>query len=340
MPTFSDSESIITCSRNDHSRMRRTVAHAFSEKALREQEPILESYVDTLISRLKDKSADGPVDVVEWFNWTTFDIMGDLTYSSPFDCLKEGQYHEWVSQIFLGIKGFPWMQAALHYNIASLRKYLTPKRLVEARERSERQSFASVESRINMGSSDRKDFMSYILRHNDDKGMSEGEIKQTAIILTIAGSETTATFLSGLIYLVLRNKRAYDRLVKEVRDRFQSYADINMLSTNDFTYMPAVVSETFRYYPPSPNCHPRIVPGEGEVIQGNFVPGDTTVGVYQWCAGHDPRNFYNPEEFLPERYLAEKDHLPGDVAASFFEDDKKQAVQPFSFGPRNCLGKK
>lgn len=43
------------------------------------------------------------------------------------------------------------------------------------------------------------------------------------------------------------------------------------------------------------------------------------------------RNFKDPEVFVPERWLPE-----GQVE---FASDKKSVVQPFSFGPRNCIGK-
>lgn len=46
--------SIINAPYNDHRLIRRLLSHAFSETALREQEPVLQSYVDTLIRRLHE----------------------------------------------------------------------------------------------------------------------------------------------------------------------------------------------------------------------------------------------------------------------------------------------
>jgi cytochrome P450 len=45
---------------------------------------------------------------------------------------------------------------------------------------------------------------------------------------------------------------------------------------------------------------------------------------------HSPDNFRDPDSFIPERFL-------GDLR---FINDKKNALNPFSTGPRNCLGKK
>lgn len=42
------------------------------------------------------------------------------------------------------------------------------------------------------------------------------------------------------------------------------------------------------------------------------------------------KNFRDPWSFIPERWTGDER----------FATDEKQAFQPFSFGPRNCLGKK
>ena len=46
-------------------------------------------------------------------------------------------------------------------------------------------------------------------------------------------------------------------------------------------------------------------------------------------------NFHAPERFLPERWLPE---ARTDPASPFFLD-KRDVVQPFSAGPRNCIGR-
>ncbi|KIX06698.1 uncharacterized protein Z518_04674 [Rhinocladiella mackenziei CBS 650.93] len=339
LPTFKGTDSIITAAHKDHIRMRRTVAYAFSEKALREQEHLLQGYVDLMISRLKDKCSECPQNLVNWYNWCTFDMMGDLTFAEPFGCLKEGQYHNWVRMIFDGVKAYPWVQAAVYYNLIWFVNWVTPKHLAEAKRNADANAYAKLDRRLEKKDLNRKDFMSYILRHNDEKGLSLPEMQETAVILIIAGSETTATFLSGATYYILRHPAVYTRLVREIRHLFSNYEDITMVKTNELKYLPAIVEETFRIYPPSPNAFPRIVPGKGEWIEGRWVPGNTTVGVNQYSASRDPRNFFEPEKFLPERWLPQSMHAGGDLPAENFAADQKQVVQPFSFGPRNCIGR-
>ena len=79
--------------------MRRLLSHAFSEAALQEQEPLITSYFDLLIHKLHEQiagPADGVVDIVRWYNFTTFDLIGDLCFGESFHALENGEYHYWV----------------------------------------------------------------------------------------------------------------------------------------------------------------------------------------------------------------------------------------------------
>ena len=83
------------------------MAHAFAESSLREQESLIHGYCDLLIKRLHDQiegPSKGNVDIVAWFNFTTFDIVGDLQFGEPFGGLERGEYHPWISTIFDSLK--------------------------------------------------------------------------------------------------------------------------------------------------------------------------------------------------------------------------------------------
>lgn len=41
-------------------------------------------YIEFLIERLRERATSAEIiDLVQWFNFTTFDIVGDLTWASP-----------------------------------------------------------------------------------------------------------------------------------------------------------------------------------------------------------------------------------------------------------------
>lgn len=122
----------------------------------------------------------------------------------------------------------PFIHAANYFRILPLLLWTLPPSVTKGKRQADANADEKVERRIVKGDLERNDFFSYILRHNTKGEISMEECKETAGILILAGSETTATFLVGALYLILRHLRTYDRLVKEVRGSFSSAADITL----------------------------------------------------------------------------------------------------------------
>lgn len=331
--------SIVVSGEADHSRMRRSLSYAFSDKALREQEQLVMGYVDLLINRLTEQAEKGiSVDIMRWYNFITFDVITDLAFGEPLYCLRDNKYHEWVNLVVRNTKSLPIFATQNKYLL--FRYYDKFRNLfvdTQAHVRARKEFFdlaqARVTSRLNSEST-RPDFFTYILQNQEkeNKALTRAEMDSNAVVFLIAGSETTATALSGTTFLLLRNKAAYTRLVAEIRSTFKSSADINIDAGNNIPYLLAVLQEGLRYYPPVATGFPRVVPGQGQEISGHYISGGTTVYVSQYPANHSARNFVDPDAFVPERWLDER--------PSKYDDDKREVVQPFNIGPRNCLGKK
>lgn len=181
---------------------------------------------------------------------------------------------------------------------------------------------------------ERKDFMFYALRAME-KGdpatmMSKEEIVATFEVLMLAGSETTATLLSGVTYLLLKTPEVMKKLVAEIRSNFTHSHDITLASVSNLKYELAVLEEALRIMPPVATALVRLVPpGLGEMVGGHFVPGGTRVGIPSWAACRSPLNFRDPDAFIPERWL-------GDAR---YAEDQREASQPFNIGPRGCIGR-
>ncbi|KAK2685467.1 hypothetical protein QWA68_015697, partial [Fusarium oxysporum] len=314
-----------------HARMRRLLSHAFSERALKGQEHVVQYYLDTFIKRLKEHSAQGlPVDVVKWYNFTTFDVLGDLAFGESFGCLEAGGYHPWVAMIFDGFELATYLQALkrLPNQLSWCLSWLLPKHLIANKTRHFRMSFEKAQRRMASGNTDRDDFMSHLLRHNDDKGMTAEEVGENSNVLIVAGSETTATLLSGTTYCLLRWPETYQKLVREIRSTFAKEEDITQTAVAELKYLLAALNEGLRMYPPIPSGLGRITPAGGRFIDYYWIPEKTVVSVPHWSAYHCAQNFRDPDSFRPERWLND----------SCYAGDSKDVLQPFSHGPRNCLG--
>jgi cytochrome P450 len=319
--------------------MRRNLSHAFSDKALRQQEPLIQSYVDLLVHRLGEHATEGKnVDIMHWYNYTTFDIISDLSFGEPLYCLRDSAYHKWVHLVFAFVKtsGFAATRNKyLLFNILDTLRSLFTLNNNTSRTRTEFFAMArdKVERRLQkIGDGDEKpDFWSYVIANqgNEGKRLERGEMHSNAVTLLVAGSETTATTLSGTTYLLLKNASAYDKLVSEIRNAFATAGDITIEAVNKLPYLVACLNEGLRYYPPVPTGFPRTVPPAGDTISGFYVPGGTAVYVSQHATHHSERNFRDPGKYVPERWLGEDK----------YENDRREAVNAFSFGPRACLGK-
>jgi cytochrome P450 len=250
------------------------MAHAFSDAAIKEQEALIKQYVDKLYAHLrKDAAQHKPTDVLKWFNFTTFDIIGDLVFGEPFDCLDNSDYHPWVAMIFAGIRAGSQMVALLKLPLISWTlRFMISEADVQKRLQHKAMSRGKAERRIALGPAPngRKDIMTYILRHNDERGMNHAEILGNSEALIAAGSETTATVLSGLVYYTGITPQALKRVQEEVRTAFSTEEEITMTSTAHLKYLHACIEEAMRLYPPAAETPPRVSPGG--YVNGYYFP--------------------------------------------------------------------
>ena len=206
---------------------------------------------------------------------------------------------------------------------------LTPPSLILAQAEHKRDIHERVDRRINMGT-DRANFISYILRHNDEKGLSRHEIDVNIGDIIVAGSDTTAIFLSSAIYLILSHPAVREKLDAEIRTSFEEKEHITIQSTLELPYLQAVLDETFRVHSPPQSGQPRRLLPQGETICGHSIPGGTGVTVFQHAMFRSATHFKDPDAFVPERWLGDEK----------YEDDYRGVVNPFNVGNRNCIGKR
>ncbi|EXM00447.1 hypothetical protein FOIG_07429 [Fusarium odoratissimum NRRL 54006] len=143
----------------------------------------------------------------------------------------------------------------------------------------------------------RRDFMTYMLRRGKDgvTAMSETELLVNSSIVNGAGSETTATALSGAFFYIGTHPQVYSYLVDEIRGAFTDASDITLKSTAQLQYLHACIEETLRIYPPAAETPPRVCPGA--TIGGKYIPKGTVVTVYQWATFRNPSNFADSDSF-------------------------------------------
>ena len=102
--------------------------------------------------------------------------------------------------------------------------------------------------------------------------MSREEILESSGVLIVAGSETSATLLSGVMFHLLKNPSMLARLQNDIRTSFPDQEEMSMQKLAKLPYLNACLQEALRMYPPVPIALTRrMLPGGG-VINGYFIP--------------------------------------------------------------------
>ncbi|KAL9072505.1 MAG: hypothetical protein Q9161_003517 [Pseudevernia consocians] len=319
----------------DHGRMRRLLANGFTGAAMLEQEPMIKKNVELLIQRLREVTENGKVDInmFEWFSYCTFDIIGDLSFGESFGCLGDSMMRAWLGMVFANVK-------LLHNLILCNRipffflflPIFETWKLWKGSGAFEKTVEGLIDKRL-AREPERPDFLELMNSKKGNYVRSRARLVRNAAFLTLAGSETTSTVMAVVVYMIGTHPDVKAKLSKEVLATFTSEDEINMRSAATLSYLMAVIEESMRCHPPGPNSLWRITPPEGNRILGDWIPGNTILGVPHRVMYRSEHNFKRPHEFIPDRWMKEKEN-------SEFIDDRRDSFHPFSYGPRQCLAVK
>ena len=72
--------------------MRKQFSHDFSAQALAKQQEVIQYFIDMLITQLDKHCTEQPGDMKDWYNFCTFDIIGELAFGEPFGSTASGAY--------------------------------------------------------------------------------------------------------------------------------------------------------------------------------------------------------------------------------------------------------
>ncbi|KNG45777.1 isotrichodermin c-15 hydroxylase [Stemphylium lycopersici] len=284
---------IIGADTETHTYQRRLLAPAFSAQGMQRQEPLIRQHVDQLFRCFEEHRVEGQsIDLGKWFNFFSFDIIGDLSFGESFGNMERKEFHPWIATI---LEFFVAQHDMAHF----------------------RRAYPLLEAMI--GPLVKVLAAKIILRHNT---FMRGQIEKR-----LALEPSRPDFIDGMKPDVQKGKEILAKLREEIDSSFDSEEDITLLSAQRLKYLTAVIDETLRIYPAAVGSVPRQIQKHGEVVGGHFLPGGTNVDIWHWAMYHNPANFTEPEVFAPQRWLGDT-RFEGDKKAAFapFSTGKRSCI--------------
>ncbi|RYP08988.1 hypothetical protein DL765_008605 [Monosporascus sp. GIB2] len=305
---------------------RALFSNAFTQKALLKQETIMQRCIDGFVAKV-GKLGSGPngIDMVRWYEMISFDIFGELAFGESFGCIEREAPHYWLEMILDHLLVVQIMDNLRRYPfLVAIARVLPVKWTTGLARKQTQYSRDKTKERLEKGT-DRQDFMARVVSKVKAGEIAEEEMVAHASTLVMAGGETTSTSMAAITFNLLKTPATMQRLKEEIRSRYKSLEEIDILSTGQIPYLQAVLKEGMRLYTAGPQGLPRKSPGM--TVDGHYVPEGVELYVSRWAAAHDERYFHDPMAFKPERWI--------DANCK----DTKEASQPFSLGPRVCIGR-
>lgn len=156
-----------------HARVRDLMSNSFTDDALNQQSPIIEGHADMFIHQLwcAATSADhgtkgGLVNLTDWLNFFTMDVIGDLAFGESFGCLVNGEYHEWVRTLYGFLKAMSYAAAPRYWpTLQFLLEKMIPRRVMENQRRHQQYANHKINHRLD-SKTQRPDFVTPFMNAN------------------------------------------------------------------------------------------------------------------------------------------------------------------------------
>jgi hypothetical protein len=209
-----------------------------------------------------------------------------LTFGEDLGQLSSSTYNAWVESVFSFVKVIVLSRVALQWpGLSRLLGVLIPAEMKRKKMNHIQFAAEKVDKRMARKTT-RPDIWTYVTKndHIEGGGLAISELHSTGSTFMLAGTETTATQLSGLTYLLLKNPEKQDRLKREIKAAFSTLEDMTMTKLSQLSYLQACIEEGLRLYPPVPTGLPRIAPLGGAMVCNRWVPGGVSPCCDPWFA--------------------------------------------------------
>jgi cytochrome P450 len=260
-----------------HQQDRRQVASMYSLTSLISYEPYVDTCVELLLAKFRE-SADQrqTFNLMDWMQYYAFDVIGEITFGKSFGMMKDG--HD-ASGILENIH----LLAIIPAHLGLISELINPFYFLAGRLAKRTPDFALYEKvsaaitarKSGEESANRDDFLAKGLKLLESGKMEDRNVLGTMMGNVVAGSDTTGITLAAILYHLIRNPSAMQKLQREFDDATTQGTLSTPALFNEaikLPYFQAVIKESLRMHPAVGMLLGRVIPEGGRQLGGHFFP--------------------------------------------------------------------
>jgi len=303
-------------------RQRRLIQPGFHKAKLASLVEIMDSEIKSFMNELEDRvKKDATVDINNAMMELTLRVVSKSLFSTGIDTeeiLEIGLAINKLQQHIIKEVRLPWLNW--------YRDLIGTTRKAKKMAREVRGMLQDViDTRKNQSDTQFNDLLDMLMHSKyEDNGasMNSTQVLDEAIILYVAGYETTANTLAWALHALREYPSVAAQLEKEVEQVNTSFTMEQLMQPD---YNGQVIEETMRKYPAAWILDRVAI--EDDEIDGVEIKKGDLVGLYVFGTHRNPNVWTDPERFDPDRFAIKNK-----------KNIESYAFFPFGGGPRMCIG--
>ncbi|CAF2637780.1 unnamed protein product [Rotaria sp. Silwood2] len=337
-------QNLLVAEGNEHERARRMINPAFYHTNLKSMISIMTNQTAKTIQRLfqtstLDQQEQVLIDLQNQFNALTLSIIASTAFGSGFETITNAQkiinqtlsevleatlyrLSHLVSQIPF-ISKLPFCKKNIVDNGGRIIAEFVDKIIADRRQ--------GHSSSLSNG----PDLLDLLLSAVDNEGkpFTDQEIREQALTFVVAGSETTASLMTWIFYILFTHRDVFEACREEVDRVLPNGIEPTNENLAELVICEGIINETLRLYPSIPAfarcCIREHTIGSERKLH---IPVGATIMINSYILQRRSDLWPRPEEFDYTRWMRDpKTGLKPKLPHPF-------AYLPFAMGSRNCIG--
>ncbi|XP_050530833.1 cytochrome P450 4C1-like [Daktulosphaira vitifoliae] len=307
--------------------------------------PIVRQSKILVLKLQKELSRDSGFDMTPYAKMVALDIIGNTAMGCEINSQinSDCEYVKAIDELTAIMqKRFitPWLKPNIIFNMTRLGKrqkhciniiHSFTKKVISDRKNNLKSNATVSDANKNEIYGKRSKALLDLMIDVSDNGniLSDEDIQEEVDTFMFAGVDTSSTTLSWAMYVLGKHPEAQDQILAELDEKLPNFVDEipTVRELSGLEYLDRTIREVMRLYPTVPLIGRQIY--EPLTIGEHVIMPGTSVMINTYALHRSKIYFDNPDEFDPDRFLADNKH-----------DRHPFAFLPFSAGPRNCIGQR